>query len=224
MIPINHMFFRQHKNGGAFQLLRMLVETIRRLKDKHYRKKLRNRDFSLICNNCTGGVLLHILGMQFNSPFVNLWIEPDDYMIMLKNFKEYMDEKLTFIETELDYPVALLKDVKIYFQHYSDKDEAERKWNERVSRINYDNLFILFICRDGYTKKNLEEFDDLPFQNKIAFSNKTYKNIKSHHYIAGFDDVPEILFTWDYVGEYSTKRYFDSFDFVNWFNGGIRSV
>lgn len=162
--------------------------------------------------------------MQFNSPFVNLWIEPDDYMIMLKNFKEYMCEKLTFIETELDYPVALLKDVKIYFQHYSDKDEAERKWNERVSRINYDNLFILFICRDGYTKKNLEEFDDLPFQNKIAFSNKTYKNIKSHHYIAGFDDVPEILFTWDYVGEYSTKRYFDSFDFVNWFNGGIRSV
>ena len=79
------MFFRQHKNGGAFQLLRMLVEIIRRLKDKHYRKKLRNRDFSLICNNCTGGVLLNILGMQFNSPFVNLWIEPEDYIVMLKN-------------------------------------------------------------------------------------------------------------------------------------------
>lgn len=35
-----------------------------------YKKRLRNRDISILCNNCTGGFVLHDLGIRFNSPTI----------------------------------------------------------------------------------------------------------------------------------------------------------
>lgn len=32
------------------------------------RKKLKKRDISILCNNCTGGFILHDLGLRFDSP------------------------------------------------------------------------------------------------------------------------------------------------------------
>lgn len=37
------------------------------------RKELQNHDFTIICNNCTGGIISHDLGCEFKSPTVNLF-------------------------------------------------------------------------------------------------------------------------------------------------------
>lgn len=37
------------------------------------RRRLHAAPFSLLCNNCTGGMILHDLGLPFNSPTVNLF-------------------------------------------------------------------------------------------------------------------------------------------------------
>lgn len=148
------------------------------------RKRLVNKDICLIASNCNGAMILHDLGLQFKSPFVNLWLRPKDFIKLLSSLREYMGYDLKFTTEEgIEYPVGLLKDIKIYFQHYKTGEEAKAKWNERAKRMDYDKLFILFTDRDGCTEQDIVEFDNLPYKNKVIFVNKPHPNIKSAVYI-----------------------------------------
>ncbi|MBS6673553.1 MAG: DUF1919 domain-containing protein, partial [Haemophilus paraphrohaemolyticus] len=39
-------------------------------------QRLSNHEMSVIASNCNGALILHDLGEQFRSPFVNLYLEP----------------------------------------------------------------------------------------------------------------------------------------------------
>ena len=185
------------------------------------RMKLVNGNISLISSNCNGACILHDLHVPFNSPFVNLWMKPDDFIRMLQNLKQYMSYELHFTEEEgIDYPIALLGDVRIYFQHYSTKEKTTEKWKERLTRLNYENLFILFTDRDGCTEQNLFDFDRLPFKNKVVFVHKPNKSIKSAVYIQGFENEEAVGLLMNYRSEFSYKKFYDDFDYVSWFNKG----
>lgn len=55
------------------------------------RKRLKNNEFSIISNDCTGGVIYHDLGLRFTSPTINLFFEPyEDYLYFLSNIKDYL--------------------------------------------------------------------------------------------------------------------------------------
>ena len=194
---------------------------LRKYINAHNQKRLKNRDFSIISSNCNGGVLLHDLGMRFNTPTINLWIEPDDFIRFLQNLPHYLDSALTFIDVpDMDYPVALLDDVKIYFQHYHTAEEASAKWQERASRINFDNLFIMFTDRDGCTYQNLVDFEALPYKNKVVFTHLPYPEFSSAHYIKGWETDPCVGVCFGFVKGISGKKHYDSFDYVSWFNQG----
>ena len=183
------------------------------------RKKLKNHDFSLIASNCNGGFILHDLGMRFNSPFVNLWMKPNEYIKMLTDLKGYMAEDLSFVKEDgVDYPVGLLKDVHIYFQHYDSEEEAKQKWDTRKDRINYDNLFVLFTDQEECTKADLEQFDRLPLDKKVVFTNKPYSVFNSVYYIKGFEHLESVGNCFDFEENYIGKKYYDQFDYVSWFN------
>ena len=185
------------------------------------RKKLKNTDFSLISSNCNGALILHDLKQRFNSPFVNLWIYPEDYLRLLENFEDYMKADITFVEEEdITYPVGLLKDVKVFFQHYKTKEEAVEKWNTRKLRINYDNLFVMFTERDGCTYEDLQRFDRINIKNKIVFTHLEYKDIKSSVYIKGFENKGEVGHLFKFMDRNETQKYYDQFDYVRWFNTG----
>lgn len=128
---------------------------------------------TIIANNCWGGITYHLLGMEFNSPFINMYVKDDDYMRMLKNIKHYLSLSPVFLEwaynSDLDrnYPVCSLGDIKLFFNHYVDMEEVNRKWHSRCERINWDNLFVMM-----YTDREeiAEMFDMLPFEKKICFT------------------------------------------------------
>lgn len=186
------------------------------------RQRLINKDICLIASNCNGGTILHDLGLQFKSPFVNLWIKPKDYLKLLKSLPQYMETDIKFISEEgVTYPVGLLDDVKIYFQHYKSEEEAKEKWVERTKRMNYDKLFILFTDRDGCTENDLEDFDHLPYENKAVFVNNPHPNIKSAVYIKGFEKEKSVGMCMNYKNKLSYKKYYDDFDYVAWFNSSL---
>lgn len=191
---------------------------LRRVINHRNRKKLQNRDFSLLASNCNGCILSHDLGLQFRSPFVNLWLYPGDYLKYLKDMDHYINSDLKFISEEgIDYPVALLDDIRIYFQHYHSKEEAAEKWTERTKRINRNNLFILFTDTDGCTMEQLKEFDALPYQHKAVYTHLPYADIKSAVYIPGFEDSDAGM-AFAYRNPFTGKRYYDAFDYISWFN------
>lgn len=211
----NHM----GSNTLEKQIQRIYLK-IRSIKRKYNRKRLKNRDFSLISSNCNGALILHDLGLRFNSPFVNLWIRPKDYIKMLKDLKGYMESDLVFVSEEgISYPIGLLKDIKVYFQHYSSREEALKKWNERKNRINYDNLFVIFTDRDGCTIEDIKEFDNIEsIKNKVVFTHSRTNDIDSAVYIKGFENEDEVGNLYEYMTPRKIKKYYDQFDYVRWFN------
>ena len=130
--------------------------------------------------------------------------------------------KLSFIKGEgIPYPIGLLDDIHIYFQHYHTEEEARRKWVERTQRIDLTNLFILFSDRDGCTYEQLQAFDRLPHKNRIVFTNKPYPELKSAFYIKGFENESNVGNCYEYINPFSGRKFFDNFDYVSWFNQNL---
>lgn len=182
------------------------------------RLKNKNKDITIISNNCIGGVIYKELGLKFNSPTVNLYIKPSDFVKFCKNIESYIIKELEFVDDKnFDFPVAKLGDIKIYFMHYESIEHASFKWNERCKRINFDNIYFIMVDKDGCTSKDMEQFEKISYKNKIILTNKNYYKYKSCNYISGFENKKEIGNLMEYKNVYG-KKYYDSFDFVKWFN------
>ncbi len=201
----------------------VINRTFRNARMFFIRKRLQNRDITLLSNNCNGAMMLHDLGLPFNSPFVNLWLIPSDFIKYVSNIDYYKKLDLKFTKShKYSYPVGKLGDLTIYFQHYHSESEAKEKWMKRTSRMKKDNLFLLMTERGTCTYQDLLDFDRLPFQHKIVLTHKHYPEIKSSYYIKGFEKEDELGILSDYVkNQLLGKRYYDQFDFINWFNNQV---
>ncbi|WP_443091399.1 DUF1919 domain-containing protein [Basfia succiniciproducens] len=208
-------------------LIKKAIEKIRNQVNKQFRRfinrknqsLLSNHEMSVIASNCNGAFILHDLAEQFRSPFVNLYLEPADFVKYLQNIHHYMQADLQFIKTDKAYPVGKLEDLTVYFMHYHSEQEARNKWIERTKRINLDNLFILMTDRDGCRYEDLSAFDKLPFANKIVFTHKKYTEFSSALYIPGFEAQSQVGDLFEFSG-WNGKKFYDQLDYVNWFNTG----
>lgn len=188
------------------------------------RKRLKNRDFSLLCNNCNGGIILHDLGMEFKSPTVNLFFYSDHFFRFCENFEYYISQPLTLCkepshQPEIDYPVCNLGDLELHFLHYASFEEAKEKWERRTKRLNRDNLFIMWTFFSQTEPELLERFEKLPFCNKVAFTEKEFPEYKSAFCIYGYEEGLGVLTEFEGL---KGKRKIDQFDYVRWFNEGKR--
>lgn len=61
------IFFQNHLKGLASRLM----THPRRWYHKKKAKNCKKEKCSIICNNCTGGVILHDLGLRFDTPTIN---------------------------------------------------------------------------------------------------------------------------------------------------------
>ena len=194
-------------------------DTLKKLHKKFMQLRLKNKTFSLISQNCNGMYMLKDLNLPYYSPFVNLWLHPNDFIKFAKNMDYYLSLELKFeTNNNFKYPVGNLGDIKIYFTHFKTEQEALEKWNKRKTRINKNNIFFLMTDRDGCTKEDLIEFDKLPYKNKIVFTHIKYPDIRSAVYIPGFEQEEYVGLCFKYPTKYSFKRYQDSYDYVKWFN------
>ncbi len=78
------------------------------------RNRLKKRDISILCNNCTGGFILHDLGLRFDSPTINMFFHGMDFFDFVEHFEYYIAQSLIQIPNPKydpaapDYPVAIL--------------------------------------------------------------------------------------------------------------------
>ena len=171
----------------------------KRLKDIYYKytgifkqKKLKNKNFSIISNNCFGGIIYrnnHLLYKYHKGLFVVL---AHEYIKFIYNIRKYInDVEIEEVKIENSKYFQYLKeknytgiigkidDIEICFLHYTDIKEVNEKWNRRSKRINWNNIIYKFNDQNLCTYKELKEFDDFKAKNKICFTAKKYKDLNT---------------------------------------------
>lgn len=141
--------------------------------------RFNNPEVSIITNHCMGGIICHDLGIQFNSPTVNLKILPSDFIKLVENLEEYMQKEIVEIEdNSVSYPVGMLGDVKLWFVHYKTFEQAENAWNRRKERINWKNIRVMLTVREECNDEILSRFEKLPYK-KVVFANEKHPKFPS---------------------------------------------
>lgn len=136
-------------------------------------KSIRRTTPTIISPNCWGGITYNSLQLEFKSPFINMFESHEDYLKLCRNLAYYLNCPLEFIEmtyekeTNREYPIASLDDVKLHLNHYYSFEEAKSSWDRRVSRIDLDNAIIMFF---DYRAEMIKEFLRLDCERKICFA------------------------------------------------------
>lgn len=196
-----------------------LFKVFRPIYNKSLRKKLKNSDFTLLCNNCCGGIICHDLGVKFNTPFINVGVHYKDFIKVCCNLEKYMASELMETREEgIAHPMGLLGDVKLYFPHDASFEDAKKNWDKRASRINYDNIYVLMGQHlDGdYDSQCLVEFNKIPYKKcvMLPFDYDGVEDgfvIRRHESINGGD--MNLLHVTSPI-----HRVLDQFEFVDWLN------
>lgn len=152
------------------------------------RRRLKNKNFTIICDNCWAGKVYQELGLAYQTPFIGLFIFSPDYLKLVKNLRYYLkrNHPLVFVTRskyienfDNSYPLALLDDIEIHFLHYKSEEEARLKWSRRLARIHWNNLYFKFNDNDACTYDLMKEFDELSYSGKVIFSSKNYTDLQS---------------------------------------------
>ena len=127
---------------------------------------------SIFSMNCWGGFTCHALGLRFDSPFINLFMDHEEYLRFLETPSYYLSCELRLKGYRKDtvlyrnYPVAACGDLSLYCSHYASFDEAAAAWERRKKRIRWDQLFVMY-CDDDPAR--VERFCALPYERKVCF-------------------------------------------------------
>lgn len=143
-------------------------------------------ELTVVSNNCWGAHVYQKMGLAYRTPFVGLFITPEPYLRLLRDFDRLIVSDLVFLEESADprlnarrrregasYPIGLLGgEVEIHFQHYADRKEARDKWHRRVARMVADpaRRFFKFDDREGASEAQIAAFCALPLANKLCFT------------------------------------------------------
>ena len=143
--------------------------------------ELYNSSLSIIAENCLGGLLSHLLGLPFNSPFINvrIGIEKNDFFKIVENLDNYMEQapahnpkskycnyEWSGWEGRTDFPKLWYDDVMIHGFHYHSQKELFDIWEKRRKRYNPKNKLILKIL---YDQEDIEQFLNIKSEKKMGF-------------------------------------------------------
>lgn len=187
------------------------------------RDRLRTNDVTIISANCNGGIVSHDLGLQFRSPTVNLFIPAEDFIKFCENLPHYLsiDTMVECVDPAVtkgvSYPVAYLGDILLFLVHYSSVEEAQRIWNQRKQRINWNNIAIMATDRDGMTDELKDRFERLPYR-KVMFTHLPDEKHYSCFYISGYEKDDCVGIVTDH-NNWTGTRPIDQFDYVSFLNG-----
>lgn len=192
---------------------------------RYLRSRIKNKDFSIISDNCIVIGIYHKLGLRYSTPTVGVSFFAEDYIKLLENFESLIKQPLKFkkisnhqfaneVRKKIPYPIGVLNDdVEIQFQHYKTEEEAANKWNRRTKRINFNNLFFLFTDQGEFQESYLDRYEKLPFEHKIFLSSKPRENHDSVVFVRDYENN-------QMVGDSTRNRKYEKYiDIIKWLNG-----
>ncbi len=79
----------------------------------------------------------------------------EDFLLALESFDDFINTPLLCdkkYSEQYNYPVGIgFGGVRVFFMHYKSWEEAIAKWNQRVKRIDRDNMAVMLTNFNGFT-------------------------------------------------------------------------
>lgn len=220
-----------------------LLEIYRKAPAKLRRKKLKNQNFTIISNNCWGGMIYEQYGISKQTPTVGLFFMAQDFITFISDLHGYINAELKFISPEKSkwknnpeiqndrrfgsYPIGILNngnnEIEIFFLHYHNEKDALEKWQRRCQRIHWDSMLYKFNDQNGCTENNIEQFVNLPLTNKLFFTSKKWEQEdiwkeKIRKYDGEFCYIRQFP-KYDHImasyEPFGKNRYFDTLNYFN---------
>ena len=159
------------------------------------RKKIQINRFTLISQNCIGGVFYHDMGLQFQSPTINLFFVAEDFLKFVEHLEYYLSIKIQVIPGDA-YPIGILGDITIHFLHYHTCADAEEAWIKRTKRVLLDKIVVCATDRDGFTDDIFVRWKQLPYPKVLFTANAAYGAERDSVYYEKYDSlesVPDLI-------------------------------
>lgn len=206
-------------------LLNWIFSVFREMARRLLNRKVRDKTFTIFSNDCYGGEIYKVMGLQYNTPFVGLMLMAPCYIKFLSNPRYYLSTSLVFTSESIYedlksfrlardyYPMALIDDIEIHFLHYVSESEAAEKWYRRSARVNWNRIFVKFCMdKDFATIEHLRTFEVMAF-HKVCFSRVNYDRFLSNIQVLGYNKDATVTF----------KNSLKVFNLVGWLNYGERT-
>lgn len=185
-------------------------------------RKCKNIKICILCNNCTGGVILHDLGLRFDTPTINIDIRnQDEFLYFVENIEKFRDvdvHELEFRKYNHHAGCVIYNNmpIDIVFTHYNSFEEGRRKWIERMKRLDLEHIYVIY---EGpkVSESFVERFSKLPYKKAIISSREKMFKYDFYYGFSFYErwKPGKIL---DYKSWFNVKRYLDDFDYVSFFN------
>lgn len=207
-----------------------ILNFFRKRIQKKFQKKNKNTDFTLISQNCIGGVIYSDLGLEFKSPTINMFIEDENFVKLVENLEYYMSIKpiakyekyVDPIDPNIVYPVISVDDVELCCLHYKSCADAIDAWERRRKRVNLNNVYVIANSWNLHENEELIKRLSNTKYKTVIFTYKSYKNDKCIDLDEDYwrKDKRNILRPnlTDRMPSSAYKYFEKKFDFVKWLN------
>ena len=213
-------------------IVKMKIKSVKKKIKKIYykytgkikKRKLKNKNFTIISNNCFGGIFYRNNDLQYQSPTCGLAFMAKEYIKFIYNIKHYLEideiEEIDINDSKYagylklkQYPgiIGRIDDLEILFLHYDTIEEAREKWNRRKKRINFERIIYKFDDQNLCMYEDLLDFNAFPAENKICFTAKKYPEINTIQ----LEQYKNNTFVLSDIYERDYKKYFDIYKFIN---------
>jgi len=167
--------------------------------------KLKETKISIVAESCYGAYIYQNLKLEYNSPFIAMRIQSDNYIQFLKNPFEYLKQKpimignkqnnntLNHLEGCYLYPkLSLNKEIIFHCTHYKNAEEALDKWMRRIKRINWNKLLFMMVLDSEQMIEDFSKIQDIP---KLGLC---YREVKECKDIISFPQYAEMDWKYSY--------------------------
>jgi len=203
---------------------------IRKIIVTRFRLLNKNKDFTIISQNCIGGVIYSDLDIPFKTPTINMFIEDENFVKLCENFEHYInidpvpitDNYSDPIDESIVYPKIKIDDIEVCCLHYESCAIAIDAWNRRRKRVNLDNVYVIANSWNLHDKVDLIERLIKTKYKTVIFSEKKYNYSECIQLPGDFWQLDNRYIIRPNITDYipgSNYRYFEKFfDFVKWLN------
>ena len=152
---------------GAFFWPRKALFTLR------CRRECPDKRFTILSQNCFGGIVYHRLGLPFQSPTINNYLLGEDFCKLCERPRHYLAINPIVADPSkypgFNFPVLQIGDIVVYCPHDVSGKTAAEAWVRRCKRVNFDKMIILANTWDLLDKTYVDRLLKVPLP-KIIYS------------------------------------------------------